>query len=325
MSIGGATYDLFVHVPHEIMQDCEGRQSFTLPLGEKVKVKDVLEKCGGGASNTSVGLSRLGCDACFSGVLSSDQWGSKLFEKLSNEGVDTDCITVVDGEVSSFSIVLIGNTGERVILYDPGTNAHLHDVTFDRKHAESMDWVYFNHIQEASCVIEDDIIELLAHDHPQLTWNPGGCQLDEGIKAANNVALLKHTNLLLLNKEEAARFTKTDDVNEAIRILLDAGVENVCITDGGRGTTASDGTNVYHCPVVPDNKVIDSTGAGDAFGTGVTWGLVSGLDLPNALRAGTINAASVVGAVGAQTGLLTDIEMNERLKNTHLDVESKTL
>ncbi|TSC98729.1 MAG: hypothetical protein Greene101449_862, partial [Candidatus Peregrinibacteria bacterium Greene1014_49] len=67
---------------------------------------------------------------------------------------------------------------------------------------------------------------------------------------------------------------------------------------------------------------IDTTGAGDAFTTGVTWALLTGLTLPDALIAGTINSGSVVGAIGAQAGLLTDIEMRARMKSTSLSVSS---
>ena len=71
--------------------------------------------------------------------------------------------------------------------------------------------------------------------------------------------------------------------------------------------------------------IVDTTGAGDAFGTGVTWGLMEGLILPEALKTGSINAASVVASIGAQTALLTDIEIRLRLTECSLDVSSYPL
>lgn len=326
MSIGGATYDVFMRLKHDIVASCSGTDAFTLPLGEKIRVEEVIETCGGGASNTSVGLARLGCHAGFSGVVGDDQWGDKLRQNLEAEGVDTSCMTIVEGEVSSFSLILSASSGERVILYDPGTNDHLHDVTFDREGAADVDWVYLNHIQASSCVIEDDLIDILTQaGSPKLTWNPGGCQIDAGIEMKNNCTLLSHTDLLLLNKGEALKFSKTDTVEAALRTLLGKGARNVCITDGANGTIASDGTHVYRCPVLAGEDVVDTTGAGDAFGTGATWALLQGERLPEALRAGTINAAGVVRAIGAQAGLLTDIEMRSRLSTVQLDVEAKPL
>jgi len=324
LSIGGATYDLFVRLPKGAVAECNSADSFALPLGAKIRVENLIETCGGGASNTSVGLARLGCSACYEGVLSADQWGEKLMQNLQKEGVDTSCVTVVEDEVSSYSIILSGKSGERVILYEPGTNKHLHDANFDKEMLSSVDWVFLNHIQEGSCVIQDDIAEMLSSEGaPCLTWNPGGCQIDAGLQA--HAELLKHTDLLILNKEEALKFTKTEEVDAAIRALIQSGVANICITDGGNETVASDGTNIYACPVLENIDIVDTTGAGDAFGTGVTWGLMEGLILPEALKTGSINAASVVASIGAQTALLTDIEIRLRLTECSLDVSSYPL
>jgi sugar/nucleoside kinase (ribokinase family) len=326
MSIGGATYDLFLRLGTEVTEAYGSDRAFTFPLGAKIRTEGVIETCGGGASNTSVGLARLGCTAGFCGVVGDDQWGEKLLKNLQRESVDTQCATVVEGEVSSFSLILSGPGGERVILYDPGTNDHLHDVTFDREHAATVDWVYLNHIQESTCVIQDDLIDMLAADsEPRLTWNPGGCQIETGLEAPNNTKLTSHTDLLLLNKEEALAFTKCATVDKAIKTLLDIGTKKVCVTDGKNGTWASDGKQLYHCPIIPNVTVVDTTGAGDAFGTAVTWALLDGRDLPTALRAGTINASSVVGAMGAQAGLLTHTEMLRRLEETHIALDTRTL
>jgi len=326
MSIGGATYDLFVQVDHETVTMPDGHDAFTLPLGSKVPVNGIVETCGGGACNTSVGLSRLGCNASFEGIVGSDQWGERLLETMRNEGADVRYATIVEGEISSFSLILLAKNGERVILYEPGTNEHLQRSNFDLDIASQMDWVYLNHIQEQSTEIQDDIVQILARDEsPRFTWNPGGYQITEGIDSAINLRLLKYTDILLLNDEEALKFARTDSVDQALRILRKTGAKTVCVTEGKNGVTATDGTNRYHCPVLPETKVIDTTGAGDAFGTGLTWALLRSMDFPIALKAGTISAASVVGTIGAQQGLLTETQMMDSLKNIDLPVDVRPL
>jgi sugar/nucleoside kinase (ribokinase family) len=66
--------------------------------------------------------------------------------------------------------------------------------------------------------------------------------------------------------------------------------------------------------------VVDTTGAGDAFGTAAAWAIAEGQSLPIALVAGTLNAASVVGKIGAQAGLLTEKQLRDQLKNPPLSV-----
>ncbi len=324
LSIGGLTYDLFVEVDHTIVQDANGKHMLQLPLGEKVRIQKVTATCGGGAANTSVGLRRLGCASGCCGVVGSDQWGSDIVKTFENERVDRSALTIVENEPTSFSIIIIADTGERVILTTPGTNTHLQDATFDRDAAANADWVYLNHMQPVSCAIDDDIVALLQSTFPpHLTWNPGGCQIEEGLEAKNIAALVAHTELLLLNKEEALAFTRTLTIDDALKALQKAGCKIACITDGAKGAYATDGKNRYHCSATT-GPVVDTTGAGDAFGTGMTWALLRGLDLPTALRAGTINAMSVVGAMGAQAGLLTETEIQSKIANTEPIVTSSS-
>jgi ribokinase len=323
MSIGGSTYDLFVRTEHDLVSLCTDREVIALPLGSKIRVNNVIETCGGGAANTAVGLSRLGCDAHISSVIGSDQWGEALLKTLIQEGVYTDALTQVDRECSSFSIILSASSGERAILYEPGTNAHLHDATFDRQMASTMDWVYLNHIQEGSCIIQDDIIDILTQSESiRLTWNPGGCQFDMGINEKHMKALLERTTLLILNTEEARRFAHVDSDMDAIDTFLSTGVKIVCITNGKYGAMASDGNTIYHCGAVKGDST-DTTGAGDAFGTGMTWALLHDMDIPTALKAGTCNASHVLTAIGSQTGLLREDEMKNRLKSIKLAIESE--
>ena len=326
MSIGGATYDLFVRIKQDhLCKESGGKALFALPLGKKVHVDEVVETCGGGASNTSIGLARLQCEALFEGVIGSDLWGERLLKNMQREGVNTQYALIVEHEVSSFSIILSASKGERVILYTPGVNAHLHKSNFDREIMRQMDWVYLNHIQESSHDIQEDIVDILAQERPRLTWNPGGRQISAGIEAKTNSHLLPFTDLLLLNLEEALEFTHTDTRDAAIAKLLASGTRRICVTDGRRGVTATDGKKLYQCPCDDSVEVVDTTGAGDAFGTGVTWALLKGLPFPTALKAGTLNAASVVGAFGAQQGLLTETTMQERLLSTRLAVSDRPL
>lgn len=325
LSIGGATFDLFVTIDHRIIRDEQGKDVLGLPLGAKVPVRHVQGVIGGGACNTSVGLSRLGCEAGFCGVMGDDEWGIRLLEGLKKEHVNVSHATIVEKETSSFSLILNAHSGERTILYDAGTNAHLHDVTFDSGSVRTMDWIYLNHIHANSCVIEDDMIALL-QKYPEvcLTWNPGGCQIDVGLRASNNVQMLRRTRLLLLNREEALAFAATETVDQALRVLLAQGAHVVCITDGSRGVIASDGKQRVYCPSLAV-KAVDVTGAGDAFGCAMTWAIASKLDLPTAMIAGTLNAASVVSAIGAQAGLLTDSEMRSRLARHTLAIECSSV
>ncbi len=312
-SIGGAALDVFVSAPHTI-----GKRGDTdliqFPLGGKVKVKSVLQHCGGGATNTSVGFSRLGLSAGFCGVIGDDEWGEQILQTLQSEEVDTGTAIIVQDEISSFSIILVDEeSGKRCILYAANVNAHLSDPVFPKETLQESAWIFLNHLTDVSCVILDDVCAIACDPKRNLAWNPGGSQVREGFDAPVVRDLLASTNILLLNAEEAKTFTRTSSIEEALRVGTKAGAQVMCVTDGARGAFLSDGKQTFSCEPEPGTTVRDTTGAGDAFAVGVTWSIITGLSLQEALKAGMINSASVISQIGTQAGLLTETELRSRL------------
>ena len=85
------------------------------------------------------------------------------------------------------------------------------------------------------------------------------------------------------------------------------------ITDGGDGSYGFDGEKYYGIGLFPA-KLLEMTGAGDAYATGLIAGLFHGKDLAEAMRWGAANGAAVVEQIGPQVGLLTLSKMQDRLK-----------
>lgn len=324
-SVGAATFDVFVHAPHTTVASEAGEPMIQFPLGSKVKVEGVSMSCGGGAANTSIGFSRLGLRARFCGVIGSDEWGETIQHVLLREGVLLDAATIVEEEISNFSIIFSDPSGERTILYASNVSHHLSDPLFPKQLMRESRWLFLNHLAEASCAILDDCLEVVKKPGGlRLAWNPGGSQLREGVRDRLIRDLLRSADLLFLNAEEAMQMMRQDSVEETMREGAAAGVRIMCVTDGAKGAMLSDGKTIYRCGALPV-AVVDATGAGDAFGVGVTWAIAQELDLRLALKAGILSAASVIGAVGAQAGLLREQEMRSRLESTSLPITTSTL
>jgi ribokinase len=320
LSLGNACIDLFVKIDGKNIDELS-RISFA--AGEKCHMSDALQACGGGACNTAVGLKRLGLNAAFGGILGSDDWGNHIIHTLQKEGVHIDSATILEGEMSSVSLIIRLESGERIIFSNTGTNGHLQDALLDSETLKAVDVIYLNRLSKESCMIEDDIVRVLAERrYSHLTWNPGGCQIDRGMDYPETRALLRHTSLLLLNKEESLTFTKTETVQDALHTLKKTGVNIVCITDGQNGAFALDDHELLFMPTDTKQTIVDTTGAGDAFGVGMTWALIQGKRLSEALLSGTLNALSVVSMIGAEAGLLTEQQMKSARENTTLSVQS---
>ena len=76
------------------------------------------------------------------------------------------------------------------------------------------------------------------------------------------------------------------------------------ITDGNQGAIATDGSHVYRIGIYEDVKVKDSTGAGDAFGSGFLAAYANNQDFVTALTFASANSTSVVQQIGSKAGII---------------------
>jgi sugar/nucleoside kinase (ribokinase family) len=104
--------------------------------------------------------------------------------------------------------------------------------------------------------------------------------------------------LLFSNADEAAVFTGTADLDAAAGALGRRCGEAI-VKCGADGAVWSDGTQVVRVPAEPV-RVVDSTGAGDAFAAGVLAARRTGAAPEAAVRAGHALAARAVARPGAR-------------------------
>lgn len=94
--------------------------------------------------------------------------------------------------------------------------------------------------------------------------------------------------------------------------LRQMGPRFVIVTDGRHGAFLGTMDAIYFCPVL-ETKVAGTAGAGDAYNATFTAHIALGLKPEDALRAAAINAASVVGHIDTQTGLLSQDAIGKEL------------
>jgi sugar/nucleoside kinase (ribokinase family) len=98
------------------------------------------------------------------------------------------------------------------------------------------------------------------------------------------------------------------------------GPRYVVVTDGRHGAFLGTHDAIMYCPVLK-TKVAGTAGAGDAFNATFTAYVAMGRPAEEALRAAAINAASVVGHVDTQTGLLSREAIDKRLAEAKSTLE----
>jgi sugar/nucleoside kinase (ribokinase family) len=125
---------------------------------------------------------------------------------------------------------------------------------------------------------------------------------------------------LVLNKEEAFYLVGKRKIWRALRRLLKLGPQLVVITDGPNEVFASEGKYMYY--LKPHRvKVIEATGAGDAFASACLAGIIESGDIESALKWGLANSQSIVTHYGPKEGLLSYKELTEKIKDMKVGKE----
>lgn len=319
--VGGATEDVFVGV--EAMKlisvaDRDDQQCYVaFEHGGKVPVENIFIATGGGATNTAVGFARLGLKTGIVSKVGADGAAERIIGKLRREGVDATGIAQTSEHATGYSVILTCFTGDRTVLVHRGACSQLTERDVNWEMLASSRWVYQASLSGESAVLFDRVCLFARERGVKVAINPGGSQLEAGLDGLQ--AALDACDVLFVNKREAYRLAGVEprrghaDEMLVLEQLYAAGCETVVMTDGSRGAEAFDGTTHYTVPAV-EAQVASTLGAGDAFAAGCTCALVQGASLRDALRAGSVNAASVCKFLGAKRGLLRAAQMQQALE-----------
>lgn len=317
--VGSVSKDIFFPTDEGIIietpEDIVSKEKIAFEIGGKYRVADRYEAVGGVAANVAHGLSRLGHRVgCYSKI-GDDATGKWIINEFKREKVPTDFL-FVDTEVKTdlSAIIVITQNGERTIFHNRDANEKLEIE--DEKFA-SASWVF---VSALNGDWKNNLKKLLALKEKYgfaLALNPGQHNIKEDAELMFQATV--QSDVLLLNKDEAIELIlqtqketsreRLDDEIFLLQTLKNSGARIIGMTDGKRGAWSFDGKEYWHCPVHTSNKLVDSTGAGDAFGSGFFAALLESKSIADGLRYGIANSGSVIGAYGAIARLLTKSEI----------------
>ncbi|OGE32297.1 hypothetical protein A3J19_03430 [Candidatus Daviesbacteria bacterium RIFCSPLOWO2_02_FULL_41_8] len=323
ISIGDARIDNFVHLPKAHISCSLNKEKCEICLnyGDKIPIDSVQSLTAGNNNNNAIGASRLKLKTALYGNIGGDGNGRMILDHLKEEGVDTRYIVINKGVATEQSIVL-NYEGERTILvYHYPWDYNLPDL-------DKTKWVYFSSVSFSfpKTLLVSQIEQYIERTGANLVYTPGTHQLKFGVKKFPK--LLSLTKVFIVNKEEAKKVLgineeKKVEIKKLLSGLADLGPELVVITDDGEGSYGFDGKKFYKIGIFPA-ELLEMTGAGDGYATGLIAGLFYGKSLPEAMRWGAANGAAVVEKIGPQEGLLTLNQMQERLK-ANLKIAAKEI
>jgi ribokinase len=309
ITIGGATRDIFFN--YDDLKKRKDKNSISgcflmIPYGEKLVSKNTFYAYGGGAVNGSISISRLGGRVASICNIGYEGTGSLVFDTLRKEGVVTSMIERDKRSHTGLSVFILGKDNEHSGFLERGANNNLRISKISN--LKKARWLYITSLTGDSEKILPEVFDYAKRKNIKIAFNPGSKQIKLGHQYLEKY--LQQTDILILNMDEAETLLKSKSKNNhknKRRLFTEIeklGATISVITDAEKGSHAIFEGNVYSQPAFK-TEVLDTTGAGDAFGSTFSFGISKGYDIPYSLKIAAINSASVVSKMGAQDGLLS--------------------
>ncbi len=333
VTIGSITRDNFLEADYRIEKwpKTPSGQALILPFGEKLEVRNMYATMGGNSANASVTFARQGFRAACFGKVGDDLAGREIAAQLHHEKV-TPILGRTREKPTAFSVLLL-EKGERTILGYHGASDTLSLKDIPWKRLKSA-WWYLSLAGESDVLLRP-LLAFARKNTIRVAFNPSGHHIMHRRKEI--LASLKDISFLVVNTGEAAMLTGIPFRQEKkVFAALDRLVPGiVAVTDGPNGVTVSDGTYRYTAGVYKERRVVDRTGAGDAFGSGFLAGLMrrsqtsnvksqkfSTEDIKYAIRLASANATAGIEKIGATEGVLTRAQFrNARWKRLPIMID----
>ncbi len=325
ITVGSATQDVFVNVDGTQLisfEDADHKSDYlALSYGAKIRVDSTILDTGGCSINTAATFAKMGLRTAAFSKIGRDLTGKRVVEDIEERGVDSCLLVQSEQYASGISVIITGFTGDRTILVSRGAATHICDEDIPREQMAEARWLYIGSLHGESGAMFGNIAAFAAEQGVRVAINPGSTQLEQGIEGLGET--LRQATVMFLNRAEAYKLTGVEplrgpsDERQMLRMLYQAGCQNVVMTVGSAGSWGYDGGSFYTIPAYP-TEVVSTVGAGDAFAAACVVALDKGLQLNEAMRIGAANAASVVSQFGAKEGILSWQDAEDFVR-VHLD------
>ncbi|MEM5799175.1 MAG: carbohydrate kinase family protein [Candidatus Aenigmatarchaeota archaeon] len=295
LSFGSIIADVIVSSKKIKVQKLKNKKQFVLDYGTKIEASFLESSFGGSAHNIAYGVASLGKKSGLIGAVGKDEFGQALLNSLRYMNVNIDEIQVLDKPTGK-SVVLIGEDNERTIIIYRGANDFIDARQISKEYVNMFRYFVF------TSVLSEKSIEALykAFKYAKqcglaLVANPSTAMIKERKK--DLLELIKDSHIAIMNEEEAKLLTKKD-LPKSLQAIKDLGPDTVVITRGNKGCIAMHGAKAYEQKAYKV-KVVDTTGAGDAFTSAFIYSLLRKDSMTYALKFASVCASLNVKSIGA--------------------------
>jgi sugar/nucleoside kinase (ribokinase family) len=261
------------------------------------------EASGGSAGNTIAAIAALGGKAAYIGKVAADQLGEVFTHDIRAFGVTYTTTPLVDGAPTARSLIFVTPDAQRTMQTYLGATTQLGPEDVNMDYITSSKVVYLEGYlwdqPRAKKAMRDAAIKAQESGvKVSLTLSDAFCVArfrDEFLELAE-----KHVDILFANESEILSLYQTDNFDTALQQVR-AHCEIAALTRSEKGSVVVKGAETHVIDAVKGVKVVDTTGAGDAYAAGFLYAYTQGRDLATCGRLGGALAAKVISHIGPRS------------------------
>lgn len=287
VGMGSCPLDLLMLVDH-------------FPQREGVQMGQALQVDGGGPVATAlVTLARLGARTAMLDVSGDDWRGQKVVAFLRQEGVATKHLRLLEGHEGALAMIFVrAADGARSITYMPSSAPALRPQDVQQDLIQGARFLHLNGRHFEACL---QACAYAREAGVRISFDGGAHRFRPQL-----LDLVPLVDLCIVAREFAERYTQETEVEAAAYSMLGDGPECVVITDGQRGSWVYNQEGVaFHQPAFRMERVVDTTGSGDAYHGGFLYGCLREYSLRRSAQMASAVAALNTQAMGGRRGLPT--------------------
>lgn len=262
-----------------------------------------IKKAGGAPANVAVAIRKMGIESAVLASVGNDQFGDFLINTMKKYNVTTTYINKLPNAHTTLAFVSLSENGERDFNFMRNADSKYSFNSIDSSLLDNADVFHFG---SAMAFLEGELkqtyFKLLDYgikNEKIITFDPNYRDAlfgnDKGTFINNSITFIRHSHLVKVSDEELRIITGLDDIEEGVDSLLNIGAKYVLVTLGEKGTLLGSQENIEYVESIPV-KMVDATGAGDAFIGAVIAKIAQNLDLSYSSMKEYVQFANKVGA-----------------------------
>ena len=266
-------------------------------------VNGMVEKFGGTAGNIAYSLSLLEETPFIIATIGKDY--ESYFSWLKKNNIPVNGIKIIENEFTAGAYITTDKADNQITGFNPGAMKYPSEYTFNDLRPENSVTIIapgnLSDMTNYALLCKEKGLRYICDPGQSLTqWE--GKNLKDYINGSfllisNDYELEMIIKITGLGKKELLRLTKT-----------------IVTTLGEKGSLISTADSDMHVPPAKVNEVIDPTGAGDAFRSGMLKGIIMNYNLETAAKMGSVVAAYAIEEYGTQSHCFTYGEFTDRYK-----------